>query len=83
MKIRRQHPIGPYIVDFYGDAAKLIIELDGEIHLTEESRKHDFNRSEYLMRRGLRIVRFTNREVMETLDRVIEDILLLLNEPVK
>jgi very-short-patch-repair endonuclease len=48
LKFRRQSPIGPYIVDFVCHAAKLIVEVDGDIHETENSRHHDAVRDAYL-----------------------------------
>ncbi len=70
VKFRRQHPIPPYTVDFYCDAAKLVIELDGSQHGVEEDRA----RTDFLWRRGLKVVRFSNFDVIEHRDAVLEAI---------
>ena len=72
-KFRRQHPIDPYIVDFYCAEAKLVVEIDGESH--EGRQDHDQRRDEYLEGLGLRTVRVTNDDVLENLDGVVEAIL--------
>jgi len=63
MKFRRQHPASPYVLDFYCDAAKLAIELDGGQHNTDAARRHDCRRTEFLKTRGIAILRFWNHEV--------------------
>lgn len=60
---RRQRPIGPYIVDFYCASAKLVVEIDGESHYTEQGQAYDSERTKYLQNLGLRIIRFANTEV--------------------
>ncbi|WP_394833145.1 endonuclease domain-containing protein [Pendulispora rubella] len=71
-KWRRQHPIGPYVVDFYCHAARLVVELDGDSHGSHERRQHDLERDAWLRDQGLRILRFTNRDVMHRLEGVLE-----------
>lgn len=61
---RRQHPIDIYIVDFYCHALKLIIEVDGSIHDNPEVSSYDLGRTAELERFGLKILRFTNDEVL-------------------
>ncbi len=73
-KFRRQHPIGPYIADFFCLAAKLVIELDGGGHAAEEQRRADAARTAYLESCGYRVLRFWNNEVVENLDGVLERI---------
>jgi very-short-patch-repair endonuclease len=65
---RRQQVIAGYIVDFYCDAAKLAIELDGTVH--EEQWKHDRSRDKSISRQGVRILRFSN-EAMRDSEAVI------------
>jgi very-short-patch-repair endonuclease len=77
---RRQHPIGPYITDIVCLEAKLIIEVDGEIHLLPANREHDSVRDEYSTLRGYRVKRFQNAEVIADLPRVLEEIRSLLTE---
>lgn len=75
LKFRRQHGIGPYIVDFYCPEMKIIIEIDGETHFTDEQKALDSKREDYLRSLGLKIVRYTNDEIMKNLEGVLEDIL--------
>ena len=70
-KFRRQHSIGPYIVDFYCAAEKLVIELDGAAHNSEQSALRDETRDGFLRSRGLKVLRFENRQVRENLDEVL------------
>ena len=60
---RRQKPIGPYIVDFSCEQARLVIELDGGGHYTDEQREKDSKRTADIEGRGLKVLRFSNREV--------------------
>jgi very-short-patch-repair endonuclease len=71
-KFRRQHSIGPYIVDFYCPEKKLIVELDGWQH--NEQVEHDTERTAFLESLGLSVLRFWNDEVNENLDNVILNI---------
>ena len=70
LKFRRQHPIEPYIVDYYCASAKLIVELDGESH--EGRQSYDSVRETHLRNLGLKIVRVTNDDVINNLDGVAE-----------
>jgi len=70
----RQKTIGDYIVDFYCSKAKLVIELDGGQHYTEEGRQKDKIRDEYLAGLGLRVLRLSDREVLIQTDGVLEKI---------
>ncbi len=67
-----------FIADFYCHPQKLIIEIDGDIHLTCEQKKYDKERSEVLREMGYRIIRFTNQEVLENWEEVQERLLLML-----
>jgi len=71
---RRQHPVGPYILDFYCASAKLAVELDGEQHFTVHGREHDEARSFYLATKGIAVVRFPNHDVHDNLDGVLMSI---------
>jgi very-short-patch-repair endonuclease len=73
-KFRRQHSIGKFVVDFYCPSEKLVVELDGEGHFTEEGRAFDEKRSGYLRSLGISVIRFENCEVFDRLDAVLEDI---------
>jgi very-short-patch-repair endonuclease len=70
---RRQQIIEPYIVDFYCHQAGLIIEVDGDVHAGQQD--YDRQREQQLQARGLRVLRFTNREVVNQLDEVLHTIL--------
>jgi very-short-patch-repair endonuclease len=70
----RQKPIGDYIVDFFCPRAKLVIEVDGSHHLVGESIEYDRIRDEYLGSFGLRVLRFTNADVLERIESVVESI---------
>ncbi len=59
----RQKPLGPYIADFYCPTAKLVIELDGSQHYTDEGQERDAWRSGLLSEIGIRVLRFSNLEV--------------------
>jgi very-short-patch-repair endonuclease len=69
-KFRRQHPVGRYIVDFYCPAEKLVVELDGSVHDDPARAEADSRRQRALEAHGLRVVRFANRDVLETPDIV-------------
>ena len=70
----RQKIIGNYIVDFYCPKANLIVELDGGQHYTDKGIKNDRNRDAYLVSFGLRVLRFSDREVFENLKGIMETI---------
>jgi very-short-patch-repair endonuclease len=70
----RQYSIGPYCVDFYCVQAKLAIEVDGDSHFTPEAKQYDPQRQLYIEAFGIRFLRFTNVEVYDNLDGVIEAI---------
>jgi very-short-patch-repair endonuclease len=68
-RFRRQHPAGPYVLDFYCDAAKLCIEVDGEQHGFTTG--HDAARDAWLRRQGVRTLRIRARDVLTDLDAMI------------
>jgi len=73
-KFKRQHGFGTFIVDFYCYASKLIIEIDGKIHEKKEQKERDFIREEVLIDSGFKVIRFTNDEVIDEIDYVINEI---------
>lgn len=77
----RQKPIGPYIVDFYCPAKQLVIELDGGQHFTEKGENSDMERDRYLRSLGFVVLRFTNRDVLQSLDGVLTTILDHVSSP--
>jgi very-short-patch-repair endonuclease len=78
---RRQVPIGPYVVDFLCHAAKLVIELDGGQHFESEQEQRDARRFAFLARKGFRILRFNNHDVMTNRDGVLETIAAAIEKP--
>ena len=75
LRFRRQQVVDGFIVDFYCDAARLVIEVDGEVH--QDQQGHDAARDQILAEQGLRTVRFTNDEVEQSLNRVLDQIVVL------
>jgi very-short-patch-repair endonuclease len=78
-KFRRQQPIGPYYVDFYCPAAKLVIEIDGLSH-QEELAAYDIRRQAWLEAEGHRVVRFPVRDIDENVVDVMDTIRVELEE---
>lgn len=74
VRIKRQHPIGTYISDFYCHAAKLVIEIDGVSHNTADQKLYNEERTFNLNLDELKVIRFSNHEVENELNRVIDDI---------
>ena len=73
--VNRQKIIGNYIVDFYCASAKLVIELDGSQHYTDEGIEYDKERDQYLNSLGLTIIRYSNIEIHRNFDAVCNDIM--------
>ena len=72
IKFRRQHPVGPYILDFYCAAAKLAIEIDGAVHNEPKQIAHDRRRTAWLHERGVRVVRLSAVSVMTDKAAVVD-----------
>jgi very-short-patch-repair endonuclease len=70
VKFRRQHGIGDYIVDFYCSEKGFVVEVDGDSHFTDDAVAYDAVRDAFLMSLGLRVMRFTNQQVMHELESV-------------
>jgi very-short-patch-repair endonuclease len=70
----RQKPLGEYIVDFYCKGAKLVIEIDGSHHFIGENIEYDRIRDDYLSSLGLRVMRFSNTEVLRNIEGVLGSI---------
>jgi very-short-patch-repair endonuclease len=71
-RFRRQHPIGPFITDFCCPAVRLVVEVDGPIHRLQQ--EQDAARRAYLEERGYQVVRFSNDEVVFSIDTVLQRI---------
>ena len=71
-KFRRQHPIDIFIADFYCPKKRLVIELDGEIHKFQK--QYDINRTAELKNYEITVIRFSNKEVENNINDVVEKI---------
>src|SRR5213595_1998961 len=80
IRFRRQHPIGPYVADFYCPAAKLVIEIDGSAHDFEDRAMHDVRRDAYVSRLGLETVRVPATDVLADAIAVGDGLLRLCAE---
>ena len=79
-KFRRQHPINKFIVDFYCYEFKLVIEIDGKIHLSSDKEDYDSKRTSELEKYGITVIRFTNDQVLYDLMNVLKNIREKLSE---
>ncbi len=80
-KFRRQHPLGQYIADFYCHQHKLVIEVDGSIHSLPKVIQNDFEKQQFLEGQGLKVLRFTNNQVFNNLEQVLESINKNISSP--
>ena len=71
IRFRRQHPVGPYILDFYCEEAKLAVEVDGSGHEHPDQGRHDDRRTEWLNRQGIAVMRMAARDVLGNLEGVL------------
>ena len=71
---RQQHPIYIFIADFYCNKVKLVIEVDGDVHFNDESKEHDDGRTSVMENFGIKVIRFTNEQVLYNQDIIIEQI---------
>jgi len=72
VRFRRQHPIDFFIVDFYCHEARLVVEIDGEIHNYQT--EYDDGRSAEMERYSIKLIRFTNKEVANNIDYIVKKI---------
>jgi len=78
-KFTRQKPIADFIVDFYCSKLRLVIEIDGDSHA--ESKEYDEVRTNILNQYGLKVLRYTNRDVMNNIDGVYQDLFQFIQPP--
>jgi very-short-patch-repair endonuclease len=71
---RQQHPLFIFIADFYCHKIKLVIEVDGDIHFNDEAQEHDDGRTGELEKFGIKVIRFTNEQVLYDQDYIINQI---------
>ena len=74
VRFKRQHIIGDYIADFVCLSHKLVIELDGGYHRLDSQQISDTQRTQWLETKGFRVIRFTNQELFNNIDKVLETI---------
>jgi len=74
LRFRAQHPIDIFIADFYCHPIKLVIEVDGGIHKTTEQKEFDIGRTAELNYWGIEVIRFTNEEIENKVNQVINGI---------
>ena len=79
VRFRKQHPAGPYVLDFYCDSAKLCVEVDGETH--EFTAKRDSRRDRWLADQGVRTLRIPAREVLRNLEGAVQFIAAEVQAP--
>jgi very-short-patch-repair endonuclease len=77
-KFRRQHPLGPYVLDFFDETHKLVVEVDGGQHADHQA--EDAARTAWLEKEGCRVLRFWNNDVLGNLDGVLQTIRAALPE---
>ena len=80
LKFRRQHPVAIFILDLYCHEKRLAIEIDGGIHKSVDQSEWDKNRTYELNELGIHVLRFTNEEVIDSVQRVIKMISEYLNQ---
>ena len=80
VKFRRQHPVGKFILDFYSEACRLAIELDGGGHAKPSQARYDADRTQALEAEGIRVLRFWNNEMLSNPEGVMERILEAVKE---
>jgi very-short-patch-repair endonuclease len=80
-KVLRQHPIGPYVVDFYVSEARLIIEVDGEVHNRADNPDRDQKRDGFLAAQGYLVMRIAAADVLNSIEGALEGIVARMENP--
>lgn len=78
-RFRRQHPVGPFIADFACARARLIVEVDGATHSSNQERAYDDERTRYLEAQSWSVLRVWNSDVYDNLNGVLNTIIMRLN----
>jgi very-short-patch-repair endonuclease len=73
-RFRRETPIGPYIADFAWLSKKIVVEVDGDSHETEQGRTHDMARDAWMRQKGYTVLRFDNADLIDAEDYVYLEI---------
>jgi very-short-patch-repair endonuclease len=74
LSFRRQHAVGPYVLHFYCPAIRFAVEVDGGQHNLPRERKRDQERTEWLEKKGIHLIRFWNNDVFRNFDGVLGEI---------
>jgi len=77
IRFRKQHPIGPYVADFYCPAAKLVIEIDGLVHDSADAAVRDGRRDDYIRGLRLKVIRIPATQVLRDVDAVAEGLITM------
>ena len=80
-KFTRQKPLGQYVADFYCARQQLVIELDGDSHYTDRAQRYDEARTAALGAHGVRVIRFTNADVLQNFEAVCGVLMAALKQP--
>ena len=81
LKFRRQHPIGPFVLDFYCDELRVAVEVDGGIHARPAQARYDAARQSLLEDEGIRVVRVRAEDVEADIGAVLESLRALTPRP--
>ena len=82
-RFRRQHPIGPYIADFFCSAARLVIEVDGSVHTDDKQIAHDARRDDYMRSLGYEVLRVPAGEIMRNADEAADGVVQSALSPIR
>jgi very-short-patch-repair endonuclease len=80
-KVRRQHPIGPYVADFCYLEARLVIEIDGQVHAFGNRPERDADRDRYMIKKGYALLRIAAEDVLKDADAVADGIVARMTNP--
>jgi len=78
LRFRRQHPVGPYVLDFYNAEGRLAVEVDGAHHDTPGQMHFDARRDRWLAERGIRVMRIAASDVLD--EKALEGVLAMIAE---
>src|SRR3546814_7407838 len=81
LKFRKQHPIGPYVADFYCSRAHLVVEVDGEAHERGDRHGRDEHRDTFMIENGYRVLRVAAADILQDADAVVEGIVAFAAAP--
>ena len=71
LRFRRQHPVGPYVADFYCPAARLIVEVDGDVHSLGDRPRHDVARDAFLCSNSYRLLRVAAADILRDVESIV------------